>query len=51
MEDRFDLALQPVGDHRLGDPVSDRRHAKDPDPVTMRLGYLHRSHRGREVAA
>jgi hypothetical protein len=51
MEDRLDLALQPAGDHRLGDPVGDRGHAQDPDPVTMRLWDLHRGHRGRDVAA
>jgi hypothetical protein len=51
MEDRLDLALQPAGHHRLGDPVRDGRHAKNPDPLTMRLRYPYRLDRGREVAA
>jgi hypothetical protein len=38
MEDRLDLALQPPRYHRLGDPVPDGRHAKNPDPSACGFG-------------
>ena len=35
--------------HGLRDPVRDSRHPENPGPAAMRLRYLHRPHRGREV--
>ena len=46
MEPWFRPFLQIHGHHRLGHPVSDRRHAEHPDPATVRLGDLDRPDRG-----
>ena len=51
MEARLHRLLQPPRHHGLGDPVRDRGHPKHPGPAAMRLGYLHRQHRRRQVAA
>jgi hypothetical protein len=50
MEDRFDLRLQPTGHHRLSDSVRDSRDAERPRATSVRFWYLHRLHRGREIA-
>src|SRR5665647_2537190 len=42
-------ACLPIGRHRLGDPVRNSGHTEHPGTRAMRLRYLHRLHRGREV--
>src|SRR5215471_2502846 len=49
MEFWFHSFLQLHGYHCLRNSVRDGRHAEDPHPA-MRFRYLHRQHRGREVA-
>ena len=51
MEHRFQPFLQMGGHHRLRDPVRDRRHAKQTDPVAVRFGDFHTFDRRREVTA
>ena len=51
MEDRLDLPLQPRGHHCLRDPIGHSRHTQNPDPIAVRLRYLHGQHRRRKVTA
>jgi hypothetical protein len=46
MEDRLRPRFQRQRDHRLRHSVTDARYAENPRPATMRLRYLHRTHRG-----
>src|SRR5439155_20674269 len=49
VEDRLDLRLQPARGYRLRDPIGHGGHTEDPDPIAMRLRYLHRFDRRWEV--
>lgn len=51
MEPRFHLALQTGGHYGLCNSVRDRGNAENSGTTAMRLRNLHRSHRGRKVAA
>ena len=46
---RFRRFLQPGRGHGLRDPVRDARHPEHAGPAAVRLRYLHRHHRRREV--
>ena len=49
MKDRLRAGLQRQRRHRLRDPVGDGGHAENSRAPSVRLGYLHRHHRGREI--
>ena len=51
VEHRLHRLLQPGRDHCLRYPVRDARHPENSGPAAMRFRYLHRSHRGREIAS
>lgn len=51
MEHRLHLGLQVHSRHRLGDTVRHRWHPEHAHPTSRLLRYLHRPHRGWEVAS